>query len=98
MWPFKKKILTPEEEPERMPYATAAAIIIAVIALALAAGVCRWSWLLMDEQIQLRKDFMQLKNSQDQSNIQYEFWSKEIQKERAQLKDLAPQAPPAPKK
>ncbi len=73
---------------DRIPPATAAAIFISFIALGLAAGLFRWSWLLMDEQVRLRKEFMELKSAQDQINIQYEFWSNQLQKERAEIQKL----------
>jgi len=68
--------------------ATAAAIGIAVASLALAAGVCRWSWLIVDEQVRLRQDFMQLKNDQEQLYTQFEFWNQQVQKERRELGEM----------
>ncbi len=73
---------------EKVPATTAVALFIAIIALALVAGVARWSWLLMDEQLQLRRDFTDLKSAQDQLNIQFEFWSDQLQKERAEIRKL----------
>jgi len=64
------------------------AIVISVISLALSAGVMRWSWLLLDEQIRLRQDFMRLKNQQDQVNIQYEAWLKKVQQEINKAEEL----------
>ncbi len=71
-----------------IPPATAAAIFVSCVALGLAAGLFRWSWLLMDEQLVLRQDLMKLKSSQEQLNIQYEFWSDHLQKERAEIQKL----------
>jgi len=85
MWFCKK-----DGDKERMPAPTVAAIVIAVVSLALATGVIRWSWLIVDEQIKLRQEFMQLKNSQDQLNTQFEFWNKQVQKEREEIKALQP--------
>lgn len=84
MWPFRKK---EKQYQPKFSNSSAIAIIIAVISLAVAAGVARWSWLMLDEQIQLRKDFEQLKARQDQVGIQYEFWLKQIQEERAAVSE-----------
>ena len=80
MFPFFKK------NEEKIPTSTVAAILVACLSLILSFGVIRWSWLLLDEQIQLRKDFMELKEEQAQVNIQYEFWLKKIQDERTAIK------------
>lgn len=83
MWPFKKN----SKEPE-IPYWAAAAIVASVISLFAALGVARWSWLILEEQISLRQDFMNLKASQEQLNTQYDFWSAQLQKERAEIQKL----------
>ncbi len=82
MWPF------PAKDPWKikLPGWAAAAIIISAVSLAFSVGVARWSWLLVNEQISLRRDFMNLKASQEQLNLQYDFWSKQLQNERAALK------------
>ena len=81
MWPFKKRAEAPKRQIEP---AAAAAIIISTIALAASFGVARWSWLLLDEQIALRKDFAALKNEQEQTNLQYEYWLGKLKAERAE--------------
>ena len=78
MWKFWKC----KEGAGAISGAVMAAIVISTISLVLAAGVARWSWLMLDEQIQLRKDFEKLKNDQAQTQIQYEFWLQKLQKER----------------
>jgi hypothetical protein len=94
MWPFKKK------DSQDIPLAAAAAIIISAVSLAASLGTARWSWLLLDEQIKLRKEFMEVKNDQEQTTQQYEFWLKRLQDERVKyMKDQAAPAPEAmPKK
>jgi hypothetical protein len=69
-----------------IPKPMVAAVIISVVALAAALGTARWSWLLLDEQIKLREEFMQLRNTQEQTAIQYEFWLEKLQAERAATK------------
>lgn len=71
---------------QTIPGWTAAAIIISAVSLAFAIGVARWSWLILDEQLVLRREFMDLKLSQEQLNIQFDFWSTQIQKEREELR------------
>jgi hypothetical protein len=80
MWPFKKRdtLATKQIDP-----AAAWALIVSAVALMASLGVARWSWLLLDEQVQLRKDFIELKNEQEQSNIQYEYWLGKLKDERA---------------
>lgn len=75
-----------KEGRAEIPPATAAAILLAVVALAIAIGVARWSWLILDEQLKLRQDFMDLKTSQEQLNTQFDFWDKKVESERQQLK------------
>lgn len=60
-----------------------AAFIVGLVALLATAGTARWTWLVVDEQVKLREEFMQLKNQQEQVGIQYEFWLKQLQEERA---------------
>lgn len=83
MWPFRSK-----ESKRTIPGWAAAAIVISTISMAASIGVARWSWLLVEEQISLRQDFMNLKTSQEQLGIQYEFWNKQLQKEREEIKKL----------
>ena len=83
MWFCCKK----NDSKENIPTATAVALIVAVVSLALAAGVCRWSWLIVDEQIRLRRALAELQDSQAQLNTQFEFWNQQIQKERQEIKD-----------
>jgi hypothetical protein len=73
---------------DSIPPATAVAIFVSIISLGLIIGVTRWSWLLLDEQVRLRQEFMELKAKQEQINIQYEFWSDQLQKERAEIQKL----------
>lgn len=60
----------------------AVAIVISVIALALAIGAARWSWLVLDEQVKIRREFVELKGREEQVNLQYEFWLNRLQAER----------------
>jgi hypothetical protein len=85
MWPFKKRtdVLKKQLEP-----VAAWAIVLSVVALAAALGVARWSWLMLDEQISLRKEFVELKNEQVQTNIQYEYWLGKIRAERDEMRKL----------
>jgi hypothetical protein len=57
------------------------AIFIAVASLALSLGIMRWSVLILEEQLQLRTEFEQLKNQQNQVNLQYELWLDRLQQE-----------------
>ena len=75
-----------KEGRTEIPTATVAAVLIAVVALAVSIGVARWSWLILDEQIKLRQDFIDLKTSQEQLNTQFDFWDKKVESERQQLK------------
>jgi len=84
-----------KENPDAIPMPVVAAIVIAVFSLFIAVGAARWSWYIVDEQIRLRDDFNKLRNEQDQVNIQYEFWLKQVQTERAAIKA---ETAPAPKK
>ncbi len=83
MWFCRKS-----DDKNTIPAPTFAAIIISVVSLALAAGVIRWSWIIVDEQVRLRREFVELKSSQDQLNTQFEFWNKQLQKERQEIKEL----------
>lgn len=82
MWKFWKK----RDPAKQLPPGVAAAIIVSMVALCLSIGVARWSWLMLDEQIRLRKDFADLRNEQDQANIQYEYWNAKVQEERQRIK------------
>lgn len=82
MLPFFQKGVS----DKTIPGWTAAAIIISAVSLAFAIGVARWSWLILDEQLVLRREFMDLKLSQEQLNIQFDFWGAQIQKEREELR------------
>jgi len=59
-----------------------AAFVVAFVSLCAAAGVARWSWLLLDEQVALRKEVMKLRSQQEQVHIQYERWLQKVQQER----------------
>jgi hypothetical protein len=80
MWPFRNK--HDDEYQLRFSNSAMIAIVVAAISLAISIGVVRWSWLLLDEQIQLRNDFQELQARQDQVGIQYEFWLQQLQEER----------------
>ncbi len=67
--------------------AAAAAIIISAVSLAASLGTARWAWLLLDEQIKIRKEFMEIRNDQKQTTQQYEFWLKRLQDERTANKN-----------
>lgn len=89
MWPFKKK----DDMSKDIPMAAAAAIIISAVSLAASLGTARWAWLLLDEQIKIRKEFMEIRNDQEQTKQQYEFWLKRLQDERGKYmkdQDAAP--------
>lgn len=81
MWKFGKK-----SDKAQIPNSVAVAIILAVTAFAVAAGVMRWSWLIMDEQIVLRKELNKLEVRQSQVETQYEFWLGQLQEERKMMK------------
>jgi len=83
MWPSRED----KGKNITIPYSTMVAIIISVITLAISAGLIRWSWLLLDEQVRLRKDFVDLSAKQDQMGVQYEFWLEQLQKERDAVKE-----------
>ena len=96
MWPFKKKSILGAavvlgQEKVKLSYGSAAAIIISIIGLCVSAGVFRWSWLILDEQITLRKEFMELKNGQEQLQLQADFWLGQLQKKNQELDINAPQ-------
>lgn len=80
MWHFKKPAFLNRGTDLSKP--VAASLILSVISLAASIGVAHWSWLLLDEQISLRKDFMELRNEQTQSNQQYEYWLGKLREER----------------
>jgi hypothetical protein len=82
MWPFKKKSPSPADLPAPM----VAAVLVSVFALAVSLGVARWSWLLLDEQIRMRKEFKQMRSDLEQTNTQYEYWLGKVQEERAAQK------------
>ena len=78
---------------------TAIAIILATIALFTAYGSWRSSWVLLDEQLRLRKDFSALRNDQVQTGIQYEYWLGKLKAERVAATSATPTTPvPAAKK
>ena len=72
---------------------TAILSVVAMLALLTAAGAMRWAWVLLDEQVELRKDFVELQNRQDQLEIQFDFWDKKVAEERKELKELRTSAP-----
>ncbi|MDD5251738.1 MAG: hypothetical protein PHT12_03830 [Patescibacteria group bacterium] len=73
---------------DKIDSATAAALFLAAAALAIAAGTFRWSWLIMDEQIQLRKDYLELKNQQDQLEMNYDAWNGFVDKKINEILQL----------
>jgi hypothetical protein len=79
MWPFRRN---DDENQVKFSNSAMIAVVVAAISLAISVGVARWSWLLLDEQVQLRTDFEELKARQDQVGIQYEFWLKQVQDEQ----------------
>lgn len=81
MFPFKKK-----EDRGNISATNAIAILLATLALAVALGAARWSWYMIDELVQLRQDFNDLKNQQDQLKIQFDFWDQKVSAERSQLR------------
>ncbi len=90
MFPFKKK-----EPHNEVSAPTAAAILLATLALAVALGAARWSWYMIDELVQLRQDFNDLKNEQDQLKIQFDFWDQKVSSERSQLRMMWQQSQPS---
>jgi hypothetical protein len=83
MFSFGKK-----EEKNAIADSTAATVILAIISLCLALGAARWSWATTEEQIQLRQDFNELKNQQDQLKMQFDFWDAKVTEERRMMKEL----------
>lgn len=88
MFPFKKK-----ENHNDISAPTAVAILLSTVALAVALGAARWSWYMIDELVQIRQDFNDLKNQQDQLKIQFDFWDQKVSAERAQLRMMRQQQP-----
>jgi len=83
MWPSRED----KGKNITIPYPMLIAVIISFITLAISVGLIRWSWLLLDEQVRLRKDFVDLSARQDQVGIQYEFWLEQLQEEREASKE-----------
>ncbi len=84
MWPSREDKL----KDVNFNYPTMIAVILSVISLAIAIGLVRWSWLLLDEQVTLRKDFVDLTARQDQIDIQYEFWLEQLEEDLEEVKTL----------
>ena len=75
--PFLKK-----GNGEEISFPVAVAVFLAAASLA-AAGVALYiaAGPVLEEQIALRREFMELKGQQEQVNIQYEAWLKKAKKE-----------------
>jgi hypothetical protein len=71
-----------------IPYSTMVAIVIAAISLLISAGVARWSWLILEEQMELRKELVDLSAKQDQVGIQYEFWLEQLEEDLDEVKAM----------
>lgn len=80
---FKKK-----EEGSNVTLGQALGIILGTLSLCVAIGAARWSWYTVEELIQLRMDFNELRNRQDQLEIQFDYWDQKVSSERTQLKRL----------
>lgn len=76
MW---KRSKSKEDDMNRIPNSIVVAIVLALVALAGSLGVARWSWLLLDEQTDLRREFNELDVRQAQVEVQYEFWLGQLQ-------------------
>ena len=83
MWKRKN---SEKNDMNKIPNSVAIAILLAVVALTASLGVARWSWLLLDEQLDLRKELNELRVRQTQVETQYEFWLGQVQEERAMMK------------
>lgn len=83
MFPFKKKNDKFDVGPS-----SAAAVIIAVVALCVSIGAARWSWFAVDDLVLLRQDLGELKSSQEQLKIQFDFWDTQVSKERATIRQM----------
>ena len=70
----------------KIPNSVAVAILLAVIALTTSLGVARWSWLLLDEQLDLRRELNELQMRQTQVETQYEFWLGQVEENLKELK------------
>jgi hypothetical protein len=83
---------------EEIPFPVAVAIFLSAAALA-AGGVGLYiaAGPVMEEQLALRRDFMELKNQQEQVNIQYEAWLNKAKKEITAAQVIQDEAS-APKK
>ncbi|MFH2062854.1 MAG: hypothetical protein ABIJ46_01735 [bacterium] len=78
MW-FRGKEKT-SENATRIQLPVVVALAVSAVSLALAIGVARWSWLILDEQVRLRDSYEDLRMRQEQVEIQYEFWLQQIEK------------------
>lgn len=78
MWPFRPQ----QERQITLSKEGAAAIILAVLSFAIAGIASYTAWSLFDEQVRLRKDFVELGERQQQVEIQYEYWLRRLQDER----------------
>ena len=83
MFPFKKK-----NDKFDIALSSAAAIVIAVIALCVSIGGARWSWYTVDDLVLLRQDLSELKSSQEQLKIQFDFWDQQVSKERIMIRQM----------
>ncbi|MEA3249767.1 MAG: hypothetical protein U9Q03_05445 [Patescibacteria group bacterium] len=84
MWPSRED----KGNNITIPYPMMIAIIISVISLMISIGVARWSSLLLEEQLELRKEFVDLNARQDQVGIQYEFWLEQLEENLEEAKGL----------
>lgn len=85
MWKWKRN-RSEKTDRKQIPNSVSVAVILSVIALAASFGVARWSWLLLDEQLDLRKELHNLEARQEQVEIQYEFWLGQLEGELDELR------------
>jgi len=71
-----------------LPRETVIAVALSAVALIVSVGCMRWSYLLMDEQIQLRTEFSELQNAQDQLKIQFDHWDAKAGEQRMELRKM----------
>lgn len=67
------------------------AILCSVLALVISVGTVRWSWLLLNEQIQIRKDFMKMQNDVVQMQMTFDAWDAKATAQRQELHTLIEQ-------
>ena len=57
-------------------------LILTAMNVVAIASVARWSVVIADEQAELRRDYLELSNAQEQLNIQFEYWLAKTQTQK----------------